>query len=344
MGSGASIETYSDGELLAVATAFYENSPERFNAIVEAARTSKSKSAAPELTSKEAAPAAEQKERAPAVGCTSNSAEIAREITSLREDPPAYAKYLEHHLENRWEDEYTFIGLDGTTRFKSVEGKAAVREAIGELKQTSPMKGMGTDVFLERSSADHATDSNENNLTGHVGSDNSKTEDRISRYCLWKGSCGENIDYGNDDAREIIMHLIIDDAVPDRGHRKNLLSPHFALVGSVLCAHPKYRVCCVMNFALDCIGLGDVVVKDEELHCDSGGDGSVDVSITPEVLKVLRSMPVDEQEMVQQIEAELKDGYALTLRFRPAAHEAEFEFKKGGHTKVRKLSWMTAEA
>ena len=68
MGGGASIETYSDGELLAVATAFYENSPERFNAIVEAARTSKSKSAAPELTSKEAAPAAEQKERAPAVG------------------------------------------------------------------------------------------------------------------------------------------------------------------------------------------------------------------------------------------------------------------------------------
>ena len=84
----------------------------------------------------------------------------------------------------------------------------------------------------------------------------------------------------------------------------------------------------------------DVAVKDEELHCD-GGDGN---SITPEVLKVLRSMPVDEQEMVQQIEAELKDGYALMLSFRPAAREAELEFKKGGHTKVRKLSWMTAEA
>ena len=39
MGSGASVDTYSDGELLAVATEFAKEQPERFEAITAAARS-----------------------------------------------------------------------------------------------------------------------------------------------------------------------------------------------------------------------------------------------------------------------------------------------------------------
>lgn len=42
---------------------------------------------------------------------------------------------------------------------------------------------------------------------------------------------GENIECGGESGEEIIMNLMIDDGVPDRGHRKNIFEPNFRLVG-----------------------------------------------------------------------------------------------------------------
>ena len=112
---------------------------------------------------------------------------------------------------------------------------------------------MSASSFLEMAAVDHQVDSSANNLIGHTGSDGSHTQDRISRHCAWKGSCGENVDYGNVRSRDIVIHLLIDDNVPDRGHRRNLLAPSFLAVGAVLGYHETYRCCCVMDFATSCV-------------------------------------------------------------------------------------------
>jgi uncharacterized protein YkwD len=60
---------------------------------------------------------------------------------------------------------------------------------------------------------------------------------------------GENIFYGESEARLIVMHLVIDDGNPDRGHRKNLLDKDFRLAGVSIGTHPKWKHFCVMDFA-----------------------------------------------------------------------------------------------
>ena len=45
------------------------------------------------------------------------------------------------------------------------------------------------------------------------------------------------------------MQLIIDDGVPDRGHRRILFSPAYTQVGVGCGPHPEWRRMCVLDFA-----------------------------------------------------------------------------------------------
>jgi uncharacterized protein YkwD len=59
----------------------------------------------------------------------------------------------------------------------------------------------------------------------------------------------ENIAYGGTSARQVIIYLLIDDGVQDRGHRKNFIQPEFKTVGVSVGFHPEYKTMCVMDFA-----------------------------------------------------------------------------------------------
>ena len=62
------------------------------------------------------------------------------------------------------------------------------------------------------------------------------------------GYMGENCDYGNDDALDIVMSLLIDQDVAGVGHRENILDPQYKFVGTSIQPHKKYEWNCVMDF------------------------------------------------------------------------------------------------
>lgn len=45
-------------------------------------------------------------------------------------------------------------------------------------------------------------------------------QDRIERHGDWKEVIGENLDFGNKEALDIVLSLLVDDNVASRGHRK----------------------------------------------------------------------------------------------------------------------------
>ena len=77
-------------------------------------------------------------------------------------------------------------------------------------------------------------------------------ESRIERHGNWTVGYGENIAYGDyrrAAAADIVRQLIVDDGVPDRGHRLNIFSADYALAGMACGRHPRHHTVCVIDFA-----------------------------------------------------------------------------------------------
>ncbi len=87
--------------------------------------------------------------------------------------------------------------------------------------------------------------------TGHNSAGGEKPAQRMNSIEGWKWrmTCGENIMYGRENGRDVIAALIIDDGVPSRGHRKNVFSEEYGVVGIASGKHPKFRTMCVMDLA-----------------------------------------------------------------------------------------------
>ena len=95
----------------------------------------------------------------------------------------------------------------------------------------------------------HSTTQGKTTQTGHTRTNGESWSTVIDRYCKKYSSVGENISYGPNNARDIVIQLLVDDGVSSLGHRKNLLSKEYTSVGVSLDTHKYYRYMCVMNFA-----------------------------------------------------------------------------------------------
>jgi hypothetical protein len=122
-------------------------------------------------------------------------------------------------------------------------------ECYREMRKTSPMSVLKPSLTLSLSARDHALDMGKTGREGHTGSDGSTLPKRIARHGKWSYTIGENCAYGYDSAQSIVVGLLIDAGVPDRGHRKNILNPAFRFVGIGIRPHTKYRTNCVQDFA-----------------------------------------------------------------------------------------------
>ena len=90
-------------------------------------------------------------------------------------------------------------------------------------------------------SRDHVLDTGPRGITGHTGTDGSGPADRCKKYVKLEGSSGENIDYGEKDAQDVIISLMVDDGVPNRGHRTNIFNKAFKKMSSYTGYHKVYK-------------------------------------------------------------------------------------------------------
>jgi uncharacterized protein YkwD len=151
-------------------------------------------------------------------------------VNKARHDPPLFAElYLK----------------------KRNSQSAAARECYQQMSRMEPQPVLHPSQALWKAARDHAKDMGEWGKTGHVGTDGSNLSLRINRYGKWKSGISENCSYGFDDPLAIVLQLLIDDGVPSRGHRKNILAPKIRLIGASIQPHARYGYNCVQDFAVD---------------------------------------------------------------------------------------------
>ncbi len=173
--------------------------------------------------------------------------EIIFEINLFRSNPKQYATSYIAPLARHYQKKVLHYPNDKSIRTK--EGIRALNECVRVLKKENPLPLLYPDVLLSRAAKDHQIDQARTGKTGHIGSDRSNVKQRIERYGEWQVKIAENIAYGDFSARQYIIFLLIDDAVKDRGHRKNMLTGEFNRIGVSCGSHPLYTKMCVMDFA-----------------------------------------------------------------------------------------------
>ncbi len=171
---------------------------------------------------------------------------IVQDVNLARTKPGQYASFLED-----WKQYYngTRIERSGKPTILTQEGAAAVEGAIRYLRSVRPMHRLTPSVGMSRAAKDHAKELGPAGHVGHKGLDGSWPTDRVIRYGSWRKALGENIFYGRDDAREVVIGLIIDDGVPSRTHRHDIFDSAYHVIGVGCGVHATYTTMCVITFA-----------------------------------------------------------------------------------------------
>lgn len=172
--------------------------------------------------------------------------EVIREHNLARTKPRDYAAHLR---ELRRYYDGRFLARPGQTRLLTHEGIAALDEAIRFLERQPATPALLRSEGMSHGARDHVEDRGPTAELGHVGSDGSRPWDRIARYGTWLGTAAENIAYGPATGREVVVQLIIDDGVHDRGHRTNIFTGAFRVAGVACGPHVTYLVMCVVTYA-----------------------------------------------------------------------------------------------
>jgi uncharacterized protein YkwD len=172
--------------------------------------------------------------------------EIVDEMNLVRTEPQKYAAYVEE-----FKKYYDGNRLKLPGRAKAIvtnDGIAAVDEAINFLRGAQPLPAFDVAKGICSAAADHAKDLAGKGITGHRGSDGSTPNARVDRYGQWDAAIGETVVYEVSPARQIIIALIIDDGVPNRGHRRNIFDPNYHVTGISVSEPLTFGSKCVIDY------------------------------------------------------------------------------------------------
>ncbi len=170
------------------------------------------------------------------------------EHNRVRQNPQSYIPLLEARLASMNSQGNISNGCGRNCTLMTSEGKPAVEEAIRYLRKQPAVGALTPSANIAQAAKAHAVDQSDGSI-GHNGSDGSRSSDRLARFGVVNVGTGENIAYGPSTAEDIMVNLIVDDGVADRGHRTNIFRPSWAMAGAGCGSHEVYRVVCVINYA-----------------------------------------------------------------------------------------------
>jgi len=171
---------------------------------------------------------------------------VVAELNYARREPQAYAGVIQ-----QWTSYFKgrVLALPGITALMTHEGAPPVWEAVRALRATRPMGALAESAPLDLAADDLVKEQGPRGGRGHVSLDGSQPWTRMQRYATGLTGFGEANAYGPTDARSLVIGLLVDDGVPSRGHRQNLLNPVFRYAGVGCGRHATYKEMCVIDLA-----------------------------------------------------------------------------------------------
>jgi hypothetical protein len=155
---------------------------------------------------------------------TRTERDIIHVLNLMRLDPPGFAE----KVVKSYPDQSGDPDMRKSSYYKSL---------LRDLAAASPLPPLEPDEALFNYARCHATRSG---LTGYVGHTRSKPCEETPIYG------GECCQYGMEDALGVVMELLIDQNIPDLGHRKILMTG-FTHIGVAMRPHKTYRVNTVLD-------------------------------------------------------------------------------------------------
>jgi uncharacterized protein YkwD len=169
------------------------------------------------------------------------------EMNKVRTNPRRYAElYIQPEL--RYYNGKMYL-RQGRARIETYEGAKAVEDCIAALSSMAPVPALMPELGLTLGARDLAYEQERTGQTGHDGNDGSTPFTRIRRYGGGYTEAAENLYYGAERAREVVVQLLIDDGTPSKGHRANILNENFSQTGVSFDSHPNHGTVCVITFA-----------------------------------------------------------------------------------------------
>jgi uncharacterized protein YkwD len=147
---------------------------------------------------------------------------------------------------------------EGKTHLKTKEGHKAVEEAIAYLEKAdsipTPLKW---NEHLAKAAKHHVDDTGALGLMQHESSKGKSVKERISEHGKFVSCYGENLSFHCETAEEVLSQLIIDDGVPERGHRLNIFNKEFKVFGCFSGGHKDYDFMTCMDLAAGFVKAGE---------------------------------------------------------------------------------------
>lgn len=172
--------------------------------------------------------------------------DVLKEMNLARSAPQTYVSHLREMRKYFHGKE---LRRPGELAVLTKEGVSALTEAIRFMEKATPVPKLRLSAGMSRGARDHVEDQGRTGAVGHGSTEGCRPHERIGLYGNWEKMVGENIVYGHAQARDAILSFLIDDGVPHRGHRQNIMNLNFRVVGVACGPHPVYQTMCVLIFA-----------------------------------------------------------------------------------------------
>ncbi len=184
-----------------------------------------------------------------AAEANSPAAMEARVLAALNEarfNPQAYISDLTSY---RRAFRGKLVTMPGTrVVYATREGTVPVDEAVRFLSAEDAQSDLKPAPVLAAAAAEHVAEQARSGRTGHYGANGSGPAERTARHGGGR-IVAEVIAYGAFDARDVVRQLVVDDGVPDRGHRNAVFAARLRYAGVACGPHPRFRTMCVIDMA-----------------------------------------------------------------------------------------------